>query len=92
MDNQIWSYVLGAVGITGFFLSGKKIWWSWYINLGCQVLWFVYAIVTQQWGFILTAVLYTFVFGKNAIAWTKEHRAEKGGDDAQEQKAPAGKA
>ena len=74
MHNQLRSWVLTVVGITGFILAGRKVWWSWYINIACQVLWFAYAIITKQYGFIIAAILYTIVFSKNAIAWTKEHK------------------
>lgn len=77
MDNQLWSWILGAVGVAGFILSGRKVWWSWYINLACQALWFAYAIVTTQYGFIVAALVYTVVFGKNAISWTREHRRKQ---------------
>lgn len=77
MNNQLWSYILTIVGITGFILAGRKVWWCWYINIGCQALWFIYAIVTQQYGFIVAAAMYTVVFSKNAIAWTKERRRER---------------
>ena len=72
MDNQTWSWVLTAVGVTGFVLAGRKVWFSWYINLACQILWFVYAIATSQYGFIAAALVYTVVFGRNAYAWTYE--------------------
>jgi len=71
-----WSWVLTAVGVTGFVLAGKKIWWAWYINIGCQALWVTYAIVTEQWGFIVASAVYTVVFTRNAVAWTREHKAE----------------
>lgn len=71
---EYWSWVLTAVGLTGFVLAGKKVWWCWYVNIACQALWMTYAIVSEQWGFIVAALAYTFVFTKNAIAWTKEHR------------------
>lgn len=74
MNDAYWSWILTAIGLTGFFLAGKKVWWCWYINIPCQALWLVYAIVTEQYGFIVAALAYTFVFTKNAIAWTKEHK------------------
>jgi hypothetical protein len=70
----MWSFILTAVGLTGFILAGKKVWWAWYVNVGCQALWFTYAIVTEQYGFIIASMFYTVVFLKNAIAWTREHR------------------
>lgn len=75
MNDQLWSWVLGFIGVAGFILAGKKIWWAWYVNIGCQFLWFAYAIVTQQWGFFLSSIVYLAVFSKNAYDWTKERRA-----------------
>lgn len=77
MSDQGWSWILTAVGLVGFVLAGQKVWWAWYVNIGCQALWFTYAIVTQQWGFIVAALAYTFVFTRNALRWTREHRAAR---------------
>lgn len=74
MNNLIMTWLVTIVGLTGFFLAGRKIWWSWYVNIGCQVLWVIYAITSQQYVFILAATCYTVVFTKNAISWTKAHR------------------
>lgn len=79
MQEQYWSWLLGFVGVVGFILAGKKIWWSWYINVACQALWFTYAMVTEQYGFIATALVYTVVFAKNAFSWTLEHYGIKYG-------------
>lgn len=68
-----WDVLLTVVGLTGFHFAGKRKWWSWYINIACQGLWFTYAIVTEQYGFIAASLAYTYVFTKNAIAWTREH-------------------
>ena len=68
-----WSVLLTVVGGVGFVLAGRKVWWAWYVNIGCQGLWMAYAVLTAQWGFIAAAVLYTVVFTRNAIAWTNEH-------------------
>lgn len=76
MDGQIWSWVLSAVGLAGFFLAGKKVWWAWYVNIANQMLWLIYSIVTEQYGFLVATFAYTFVFTKNAIRWTREHREE----------------
>lgn len=72
-----WSWVLTAVGVTGFFLAGRKVWWAWYVNIANQVLWTAYAIVTQQWGFLAAVFIYLAVFIPNAVRWTKEHREKK---------------
>lgn len=69
---QILSWAITIVGLIGFHLAGKKVWWSWYINLGCQTLWFTYAVVTSTPAFIVTALLYTFVFGDKGTHFKEE--------------------
>ena len=77
MNEQLWSWLLAIVGITGFILAGRKIWWAWWVNLACQVLWFAYGFFTDQWGFVAASIAYTIVFAKNAISWTSEHQIRK---------------
>lgn len=72
-----WSWILTAVGLTGFILAGRKIWWCWYINIACQALWFAYAIFTEQYGFIVASIAYTFVFTQNAVKWTRERNMRR---------------
>lgn len=70
---QILSWIVGAVGLIGFYFAGKRKWWSWYINLGCQILWALYAFVTGQPAFLVTAAVYFVIFAVNAYKWTKDH-------------------
>lgn len=73
MENeQILSWIVGAIGITGFFLAGRKVWWSWYVNIACQVFWVLYALASSTPAFLVTAAFYTIVFAYNAWKWTKE--------------------
>lgn len=71
---MIWSWVLTAVGVFGLFLAGRKVWWAWFVGLGAQALWLTYAIVTDQWGFVVSAFAYGGVYLKNGRAWAREHR------------------
>lgn len=75
--NELWSWALTLVGVACFWLAGRKVWWAWYIGLAGQITWAAYSIVTQQWGFMVGVVLYTFVYSKNAYAWTRD-RERKG--------------
>lgn len=70
-----WSIGLAAIGILGIYLAGKKNLWGWFIGLSAQALWIVYAIVTQQWGFIASALAYGFIYGKNFLAWKRDAKA-----------------
>jgi hypothetical protein len=80
-DWEWWSWALTVIGLAGFFLAGKKIWWAWYVNIANQGVWLAYALVTEQWGFLVGVVAYTIVFTKNAISWTKEHKGKSMSDD-----------
>lgn len=75
--NEYWSWILSAIGLLGFFLAGRKIWYAWWINLTNQAIWATYSIVTEQWGFLVATFAYTYVFTINAIRWTKEHKQAK---------------
>ena len=74
-----WSFVLAGIGILGIYLAGRKSLWGWAIGVGAQLLWIVYAIVTQQWGFIASAVAYASVYGLNWYRWSVDRK--KAADD-----------
>lgn len=70
-----WSWILTVIGLTGFFATGwYKRWWGWIINIGVQALWVWYALTTHQYGFIVSALLYAFVFGGSLRKALKERR------------------
>lgn len=74
MNHQYWGWILSLFGLAGFYVTGKKIWWGWWLNVAAQAVWYAYAIFTKQWGFLVMTTMYTIMFTKNALAWTKEHR------------------
>jgi hypothetical protein len=78
----MWSWALTLIGVTGFFLAGRKVWWAWYVNIANQALWLTYALVTQQWGFLAGIPIYLGVFIPNAVRWTREHFTNKRADEA----------
>ena len=71
---SIWSYVLAAVGVTGFIFVGKKKRFGWTINIFAQLLWVTYAVVTQQWGFIISACIYGAIFTRNWWLWRPKEK------------------
>jgi nicotinamide riboside transporter PnuC len=72
----MWSYVLAAIGVTGIFFVGRRTIWGWFVLLFNEVLWIAYALITNQYGFILSAIAYAVVYIKSYLLWRKE--AEKG--------------
>jgi hypothetical protein len=64
-----WSWLLMTLGITGLWLAGSKDKTGWLISLFAQVLWIIYAIVSEQYGFIVSALAYSFVYLRNFKKW-----------------------
>lgn len=58
MSPQAWSWLLGALGVLGLYLAGRRSPWGWALGIGVQILWLAYALATRQWGFIATALAY----------------------------------
>ena len=65
-----------AIGVTGIFFVGRKTIWGWFVLLFNEVLWIAYALITNQYGFILSAIAYAIVYIKSYLLWRRE--AEKG--------------
>ena len=74
--SPLWSYALTAIGVFGLWLSGRKDARGWLVGLGAQVLWIAYAIATEQWGFIVSAAAYGWVYARNARAWMAPDEGE----------------
>jgi uncharacterized membrane protein len=66
------SWVLAVVGVAGIYFVGRKDAWGWFVLLFNEALWIGYAIVTKQYGFILSAFAYAVVYIKAYIHWSKE--------------------
>lgn len=75
---QVWSWILTAVGVFGLWLAGRKSPWGWAVGLGAQVLWLSYALTTRQYGFVVSAFAYGWVYLKNFRAWRRPISPEPG--------------
>lgn len=67
-----WSWLLMVVGVSTLLLAGRRLWWAWLIGLLSEALWIVYAVQTDQWGFIPFALAYAAVYVHNAYRWQRE--------------------
>jgi hypothetical protein len=71
-NNLLWSISLAAIGILGIYLAGNKSPLGWAVSFSAQAMWIVFAIVTAQYGFILSALAYGWVYGRNYLRWRKD--------------------
>lgn len=74
MIPQVWSWVLLAVGLVTMWLAGNGRASAWVVGLAGQVLWLTYAVVTGQPGFVVAAVAYAVVYGRNLARALRDRR------------------
>jgi hypothetical protein len=72
IDYQYWSWLLAAIGVTGIFFVGRKTIWVWLILCLNECLWIVYALITDQYGFIVAAVAYGIVYIRSYLHWRRD--------------------
>ena len=82
VEFEWWSWSLSAAGITVQILAGTAPRWAWIIGLFSQVPWCVFAVVTDQWGFLPSSLIYAAVY---AVHWWRVERARR----AERELAPA---
>lgn len=71
-----WSWLLTTIGVAGLVLVGRKNKIGWVIAIGVQGLWITYAVITKQWGFIASALIYGGVNLYNWNRWRREERRQ----------------
>jgi len=73
-----WSWLLTSLGLLGLWLAGSQKRVGWGIGIATQLLWAVYAIRSQQYGFLVSATAYAMVYGRNfRIARAQREREGK---------------
>jgi hypothetical protein len=67
-----YSWVLAVIGVAGIYFVGRKTIWGWFVLLFNECLWIAYAIVTDQYGFIFSALAYAVVYVRSYMHWSKD--------------------
>lgn len=65
-------WLLSATGVLAMVLAGRKIALGWAVAMASEALWFVYAVRTEQWGFIPGGIAYAIAFAWNYKTWRKQ--------------------
>jgi hypothetical protein len=58
-----------SIGVSGLYLTTRKDWRGYLVGVAVQVLWVAYAIVSAQWGFIVSAFAYGAVNAIGLYRW-----------------------
>lgn len=69
---EYWSWVLAIIGVAGIYFVGKKTLWGWFVLLFNEVIWTIYAVVTEQYGFIVSAIAYAAVYIRSYLHWKRD--------------------
>jgi len=69
---ELWSWALAVIGVVGIYFVGKKTLWGWFVLLFNESLWIVYAVATEQYGFIVSAIAYAVVYVSAYFNWRAE--------------------
>jgi hypothetical protein len=69
---MLWSWILAIIGVAGIYFVGRKTIWGWLVLLFNEALWITYALITDQYGFIFSALAYAIVYIRSYIHWSKE--------------------
>jgi hypothetical protein len=66
---EYWSWLLAIIGVAGIYFVGRKTLWGWFVLLFNEAIWVIYAIKTEQYGFIVSAIAYGIVYIKSYLHW-----------------------
>ncbi len=70
----MWSWLLAFIGVSGIFLVGRKTIWGWLILCLNEMLWTIYALQTDQYGFIFMSTAYTIVYIRSFLRWREDEK------------------
>jgi hypothetical protein len=62
-----WSIGLSVLGIIVQILAGPRPKWAWIVGMASQVPWWVYAVVSNQWGFFVSSTIYFVVYAVHHV-------------------------
>jgi hypothetical protein len=72
--NPWWSWILTILGLSGMWLAGRKIRAGWLLGVAGQMVWAAYAVATEQWGFLVAAAGFTWVYTCNWCRWGRRRK------------------
>lgn len=75
-----WSWALSAVGVLSLWAAGRGSWYGWASGFATQIPWAWYAVATGQYGFVVSSVVYGFVYAKNTRDWYRNRPPRTTGD------------
>lgn len=66
-----WSVGLAIGAVWSAWLLGNRNRAGWSLGLVLQLGWIVYSVMSRQWGFLASAVVFTVVDARNYLKWKR---------------------
>jgi len=67
---SLWSFALAGLGIAQIVLTGRKLRIGWVVGMATSALWFVYGLATEQYGFLISAMVFGMIHYRNWRSWS----------------------
>jgi hypothetical protein len=64
-----WSWLLTMPQLFAYWQVGNRRRWGWLVAFCGDVLWVIYSLVSRQYGFLVSAVLFGGLAARNWRAW-----------------------
>lgn len=74
---NIWSWILGAVSVCTVYIALHGKWYAWAVGWFAQALWAIYAILTNQYGFLVSCIAFVAVYYTGFRKWRADGRTTK---------------
>ena len=62
---------MASIGMFGLYLTTRKLAAGFVVGIFVQILWVAFALVTDQYGFILSAIGYAYFNTLGLYRWTR---------------------
>jgi hypothetical protein len=66
-----WSFILAGLGLLQLWLAGSKLRVNSVVGGATSVGWFAYGVQFEQWGFLISALVFLVVHVRNYVRWSK---------------------
>lgn len=62
-------YILSAIGVFMILKAGDMRRYAWIIGIAAQVLWFIWIMTSENYGFLFQNVALVIVYARNYYKW-----------------------
>jgi len=71
------TWVLSLTTVASLWLAGNKWRWCWLFSAANQVLWVIWNVTSENWGFMPMSLIFMAVAIRNHRIWNRKDQNEK---------------